>query len=113
MKYHPDRNSEIPDIERKFIEIKRAFEVLLDVSKRNTYDLFGEEGLAQIEKRPKPKGGDFRTQMSLPLAAFYKGGDLQYSFRRGEICKSCKGTGDVSGKLKTCEACSGTGKMVK
>lgn len=30
------------------MKIKRAFEVLIDVSKRNTYDLFGEEGLAEI-----------------------------------------------------------------
>lgn len=36
-----------------------------------------------------------------------------YSFRRGEICKHCKGTGDVTGTLHQCDACGGTGKMIR
>jgi len=51
--------------------------------------------------------------MSIPLAMFYKGGETVYSFRRGEICKHCKGTGDISGVLHTCSVCGGTGKMVR
>ena len=48
IKYHPDRNADDPNAEAKYLTIKRAYEVLIDVSKRNTYDLFGEEGLAEI-----------------------------------------------------------------
>jgi DnaJ-class molecular chaperone len=38
---------------------------------------------------------------------------MVYSFRRGEICKHCKGTGDVSGEKKTCPICGGSGKMTR
>jgi DnaJ-class molecular chaperone len=76
------------------LRVKRAYEVLIDVSKRNTYDLYGEEGLSEIEKRPKPKGGDYRPEMPIPLSKFYEGGPMTFSFRRGEICRKCKGTGD-------------------
>lgn len=59
------------------------------------------------------KGGDFRTEMWIPLNKFYTGGDEVYSFRRGEICKHCKGTGDLSGKKQVCPVCGGTGKMFR
>lgn len=40
LKYHPDRNKEA-DAESKFKEINRAYEVLSDSKKRQTYDQFG------------------------------------------------------------------------
>ena len=51
--------------------------------------------------------------MSIPLSTFYTGGQTVYSFRRGEICKHCKGTGDTTGVLHTCPICSGSGKMMR
>ena len=75
IKYHPDRNAGDSDIHQKYIEIKRAYETLIDVSKRITYDLHGEEGLKELEKNPLRKGGDFRTEMGIPLEKFYTGGD--------------------------------------
>jgi DnaJ-class molecular chaperone len=36
-----------------------------------------------------------------------------YSFRRGEICKNCKGTGDLSGTKHSCPVCGGSGKMFR
>lgn len=95
------------------MEIKRAYEILIDVSKRITYDLHGEAGLKELEKNPLRKGGDFRTEMWIPLDKFYTGGEQVYSFRRGEICKHCKGTGDESGEKKTCTSCGGSGKMFR
>lgn len=41
IKMHPDRNTDDPDAESKYLAVKRAYEVLIDVSHRNTYDLFG------------------------------------------------------------------------
>ena len=46
IKFHPDRNAGDPNAEERYLNIKRAYEVLIDVSKRNTYDLYGEPGLA-------------------------------------------------------------------
>jgi DnaJ-class molecular chaperone len=51
--------------------------------------------------------------MTIPLSLFYKGGEEVFHFSRGEICKHCKGTGDVSGTIHTCSVCGGTGKMIR
>ena len=48
MKFHPDRNTESPEkAEKKFKEIKEAYEVLSDSKKRSVYDQFGHAGVEQ------------------------------------------------------------------
>lgn len=45
MKYHPDRNKDDADTEKKFKEAKEAYEVLSSDDKRAAYDQFGHDGL--------------------------------------------------------------------
>jgi len=47
MKYHPDRNQgdKAKEAEEKFKEIKEAYEILSDASKRAAYDRFGHAGV--------------------------------------------------------------------
>lgn len=45
MKYHPDRNKDDPEADRKFREIQEAYGVLSDSEKRAMYDSFGAEGV--------------------------------------------------------------------
>jgi len=45
MKYHPDRNPDDPEAEKKFRECSEAFEALSDPEQRQRYDRYGHEGL--------------------------------------------------------------------
>ena len=40
-KYHPDLNKEDPNAKEKFIELKKAYDILLDPIKRKIYDEAG------------------------------------------------------------------------
>lgn len=49
--YHPDKNKDDKDAEKKFIQIAKAFEVLSDDAKRQMYDRFGAEHVDQMNAR--------------------------------------------------------------
>jgi molecular chaperone DnaJ len=51
MKYHPDKNPDDKEAEKKFKECAEAYEVLSDPEKRQRYDQFGHEGLRGIGMR--------------------------------------------------------------
>jgi molecular chaperone DnaJ len=46
LKYHPDKNQGDKDAEEHFKEAAEAYEVLRDPQKKQTYDLYGHEGIA-------------------------------------------------------------------
>ena len=45
MKYHPDRNKDNPEAEKKFKSINEAYSVLSDDQKRSAYDQFGHQAV--------------------------------------------------------------------
>lgn len=45
LKYHPDKNPDDKEAERKFKEAAEAYEVLRDEQKRQRYDQYGHEGV--------------------------------------------------------------------
>ena len=40
-KYHPDLNKKDPHAKEKFIELKKAYDTLIDLEKRKIYDQLG------------------------------------------------------------------------
>jgi molecular chaperone DnaJ len=45
LQYHPDKNPDDPEAEKRFKEISEAYEVLSDADKRKLYDQYGHDGL--------------------------------------------------------------------
>ncbi len=45
MKYHPDRNPDDPQADKKFKECAEAYDVLSDQQKKNAYDQYGHAGV--------------------------------------------------------------------
>ncbi|XP_014614550.1 PREDICTED: dnaJ homolog subfamily C member 10-like [Polistes canadensis] len=50
--HHPDKNKDDPKAHEKFIKLTTAYEVLKDPELRKKYDLYGEEGFENINKKP-------------------------------------------------------------
>ncbi|XP_073401569.1 dnaJ homolog subfamily B member 2 isoform X2 [Dendrobates tinctorius] len=59
LKWHPDKNPDNKELaEKKFKDIAEAYEVLSDVTKRETYDRYGKAGFSG----PEPSGSNSRYQ---------------------------------------------------
>ena len=56
MKYHPDRNKDDKESERKFKEVSAAYEILKDSEKRSAYDQYGHDACL-LYTSPSPRDG--------------------------------------------------------
>ncbi len=70
LKYHPDRNPDNPDAEKKFKEVSEAYEVLSDENKRHMYDQYGKEGVQGAHMGGGGFGGGGFSSMEEALRTF-------------------------------------------
>jgi len=129
MKYHPDRNPEVPA--EKFQEISAAYDVLKDEHKKEIYDQYGLEGLKEgvgtegatslfdlfmggtnrhHRNHGPPKGESKMIPLKVSLETLYNGETKSVSFNRKILCQQCKGSGCKEGKKRVhCRSCHGQG----
>ncbi len=117
MKYHPDRNPDDPEAEKKFKEAAEAFDVLKDPNKKARYDRYGHAGMRSGGfNEPDFQNVDFEDIFSRFGDIF--GGDIFGGGQRGRS-RSRRSAGipgdDMKIRLKLTleEIAEGTEKKIK
>lgn len=134
-KYHPDKNPGDEEAHHQFIALGEAYEVLLDLEKRATYDRYGKEGLENggrgggggggfnpfgdmfgdmfgQQQRGAPRTNDVLLDMEITLSQFYTGGEFDFLVEMQDVCGVCSGSGAADGEKHTCGTCHGLGRKV-
>lgn len=132
LQYHPDRNPDDLDAERRFKEIAEAYAVLSSPEERARYDQLGSfyrpdgapptpEDLARAlgevfggifgRKADAQAGEDLRYTLTLTLEQVAEGGEHDLKVPRQVNCRRCEGSGaHPDGGRRECEHCAGSGK---
>ncbi len=139
MKFHPDRNPDDKEAERKFKELNEAYDVLKDDQKRAAYDRFGHAafenggpgaggggfgggGFADIfeemfggggrQSSNVSQGSDLRFNMEIKLDVAFAGKKTDIRVPTSVACDSCHGSGAAEGKAAVdCTTCHGQGRV--
>ena len=127
--YHPDRNPDDPEAEKRFREVAAAYEVLNDSQKRSHYDrfgtadsvsdpfdifstLFGGLGFDVDRRGASNVGEDVEVLLELDFADAVFGGAQEISVNLPVPCGECEATGSEPGtEALSCGECSGTGRV--
>jgi len=127
MKYHPDKNQDDAEAEKKFKEINEAYETLKDPQKRAAYDRYGHAafeqggfggggsagfgaggfsdifdemmggGRGRRASGGRERGADLRYNMEISLEEAFAGKTTQIRVPTSINCETCTGTGAKPG----------------
>ncbi len=132
LRFHPDRNPDDLESERRFKEVNEAYETLSDPVRRRQYDKMGPlynpsgrpptkeelnsvigEAIGSLFKRVKPggKGKDIRHEVEIDIYEVFSGAKKKVEFARQVRCRRCGGDGaDPDAGKRGCDICGGSGK---
>jgi len=142
LKYHPDRNPNNLDAEKKFKEISEAYDTLSDVGRRKLYDLNGRQAPPQHgpgwtdvldipdlmdllgdvftnvfefgTPRKRLKGLSLRIDLTINKNEAANGTRKHVVFTRKECCHICKGSRSSPGfRTPDCISCGGNGYVAR
>lgn len=133
MKYHPDRQIDKSDEEKKeaeerFKDINEANAVLSDPQKRRKYDLgdsydddfmpggfdpFGSYFGRMNNANRVERGDDVQVIVNYTLEESFNGGKHTMDYDRRVPCSECNGTGSADGIDAKCQHCGGTGRITE
>jgi len=106
---HPDKGGS----EDEFKKFLKAYETLVDPSKREHYDKYGEDPEGEAGPPPsrrRPKAEALTHPLTVTLEDFYKGSTKRLRVSRNILCAECKGNGG-EGKA-SCNGCNGQGIVI-
>ncbi len=123
MQFHPDRNPDNPEAERRFKEINEAYEILKDDQRRAAYDQFGHAAFAAQGAGARAGGFDFTSSFADVFDDLFgefmggrargnnnRGADLRYNMEITlEDAYHGKNTKIRVPTLAVCEDCHGAG----
>ena len=134
--YHPDRNQNDKELyEIKFKKISCAYQILSDKDKKKQYDLYGEEGLNNMNNGLHDMSGglsnifnnlfkehkehQYKNQkpptmqkiINVELKQLYTGYNASFILQKKGKCDICDGIGCNNNNIITCDICSGTGNI--
>jgi len=141
MKYHPDKNPDDEEAEKKFKEISQAYAVLSDSEKKSNYDKYGTADFSGMPEdifssfsdifqgfgfdifggrrkrsssasaRPRT-GGNIGIGVEVSFREALRGCKKRVTFQRNLSCDACDSKGYQSeSDISTCEQCKGTGEV--
>ena len=141
MKYHPDRNPDDPQADKKFKEAAEAYEVLSDADKKSSYDQFGHARVQGIgggsgagfqdfnvgdifgdifgdvfggrgSSRRSARGQDLQYNLDLSLKEAILGIKKTIKIPVNKSCDDCSGSGAKPGSSPIpCGQCNGIGQV--
>jgi len=114
--YHPDKHPDNlkEEYTKKFLEITRAKEILLDPNKRKIYDSFGIDNVKINEKTDPTNQFDkefenINNVIELSLEQLFNGGEISFDYIQKKYCVDCNGIGSIDKSIPKCNICNGSG----